>query len=111
MAIHGSVLKTVGRPCDLLSAAFPGVAHRTVSFVDQTGEEIGRVVTGSQRTQDNDRGGCELSSSFRLSLPVRGAYAANVSSPVALIPTSSQIGVDALAAKGWRLDVRIPATA
>jgi hypothetical protein len=111
VTIHGRVLKTVGRACSLLSAAFPDVAHRTVSFIDQTGEQIGHVATGSQRTVDDDHGGCEMSSSYRLTLPVRGSYAANVSSRVEEIPTSPMTGVDTLAAQDWRLDLRIPATA
>jgi hypothetical protein len=111
VAIHGRVLKSVGRPCNLLSAAFPDVAHRTISFVDQTDAEIGRAVTGSQHVQDDDRGGCLLSSTYRVTLPLRASYGANVSSLVAQIPTSPAIGVDALAAKRWRFDVRIPATA
>jgi hypothetical protein len=109
--VHGRVLKVVGRPCDLLSAAFPSVEHRTVSFVDETGTLIGRTVSGAQRIRPIGSGGCELSSSFEVALPLRNTYAADVSSDTAAVPTSTAMDYDTLAGRGWRFDVRIPATA
>src|SRR5689334_3831606 len=47
--VHGEVFKTVGRPCALLSAAFPAVGHRIVTFLDPVGSELGRTVTGAAR--------------------------------------------------------------
>ncbi len=109
--MHGRVIKVVGRPCTLLSAAFPSVDGRTVSFVDETGTVIGRTVTGEQRTRSIGSRGCELSSAFEVALPVRHAYAADVSSEVADIATTPVIDYDTLAGRDWRFDVRIPATA
>jgi hypothetical protein len=108
--VHGQVFKTVGRPCALLSAAFPGVEHRIVTFVDEVGTEIGRAVTGSDREESVGSTGCRLSAAFAVDLPVRPSYAADVSSPVTDLPRSPSIDYDALAGHDWRFDVRIPAT-
>ncbi len=110
MPMHGTVTKTVGRACALLSAAIPGVDHRVVSFTDEVGSVIGRAVTGRQRVQGIGSTGCRMSASFAVDLPVRHSYAANVSSQVTTLPPSPSIDFDTLAARGWRFDVAIPAT-
>jgi hypothetical protein len=91
--VHGEVFKTVGRPCALLSQAFPGVGRRIVTFLDPVGST-----------------GCRLSAAYAVDLPIRQSYAANVSSQVTDLPTSPPIDYDALAAHDWRFDIRIPPT-
>src|SRR5436190_439167 len=84
--VHGRVFKTVGRPCALLSAAFPGVAHRIVTFVDEVGTQIGRAVSGADRQEPIGSTGCRISAPFAVDLPARHAYAADVSSTVTALP-------------------------
>jgi hypothetical protein len=109
--VHGTVIKTVGRDCRLLSAAFPGVDHRVVSFVDEVGSVMGRAVTGPERTIAAGEGRCRLEASYAIALPVGHAYAAKVSSAVADIAVTPSVDYDSLAARGWRFDIRVPATA
>jgi hypothetical protein len=109
--VHGIVIKTVGRDCSLLSAAFPGVDHRVVSFVDEVGSVIGRGVTRTERAVGAGEGRCRLEAAYTVDLPVRHAYAAKVSSAVADIAVTPSVDYDSLAARGWRFDIRIPATA
>jgi len=109
--VQGVVVKTVGRPCDLLSAAFPGVAHRVVTFTDEAGAVIGRVVTGAQRARGNRHGGCDLTSGYRIALPLRHSYAAQVSSTVEVVAPTPSVDYDTLAERNWRFDVRIPPAA
>jgi hypothetical protein len=109
--VHGIVIKTVGRDCRLLSAAFPGVDHRVVSFVDEVGSVIGRGVTRAQRAIGAGEGRCRLEALYAVDLPVRHSYAAKVSSTVADIAVTPSVDYDSLAARGWRFDIRIPATA
>jgi hypothetical protein len=111
VTIHGTVSKRVGRSCDLLSAAFPSVAGRQVSFVDQTGATIGRTVSGAEHLRDAAGGACVMSSAFRLTLPSRASYSATVSSQVTEIASAPPIDYDRLAANGWRFDITIPETA
>jgi len=111
LTIHGTVSKRVGRSCDLLSAAFPSVAGRQVSFVDRTGATIGRTVSGPQHLRGAAGGACVMSSAFRLTLPSRASYSAAVSSQVTQIAPAPPIDYDRLAANGWRFDITIPETA
>ncbi len=108
--VHGEVFKTVGRPCGLLSAAFPGVEQRIVTFLDPVGGELRRTVTGAGRERSIGSTGCRLSAAYAIALPVRPSYAADVSSQVADLPTSPQIDYDTLAGLNWRFDIRIPPT-
>jgi hypothetical protein len=108
--VHGEVFKTVGRPCALLSQAFPGVGRRIVTFLDPVGSEVGRAMTGTGRDQPVGSTGCRLSAAYAVDLPIRQSYAANVSSQVTDLPTSPPIDYDALAAHDWRFDIRIPPT-
>jgi len=108
--VHGEVFKTVGRPCALLSAAFPGVGHRIVTFLDPVGSELGRAVTGGGSERSIGSTGCRLSAAYAIDLPIRQSYAADVFSQVSDLPTSPAIDYDALAARNWRFDIRIPPT-
>jgi hypothetical protein len=108
--VHGIVIKTVGRDCRLLSAAFPSVDHRVVSFLDEVGSVIGRGATHPQRTISAGEGRCRLEASYAVDLPVRHSYAAKVSSAVADVAVTPSVDYDSLAARGWRFDIRIPAT-
>lgn len=108
--VHGEVYKTVGRPCALLSAAFPGVGHRIVTFLDPVGAELGRAVTGEGRERSIGSTGCRLSAVYAIGLPVRHSYSADVSSQVTDLPASPPIDYDGLAARDWRFDVKIPPT-
>lgn len=110
VTVHGTLSKRVGRTCSLLSAAFPSVSGRQVTFLDQTGADIGSARSGAQRLRDTPDGGCVMSSTFTLSLPVRNAYSARVSTAVSDIPPTRSFGYDELAAKGWRIDITIPGT-
>jgi hypothetical protein len=109
--VHGIVVKTVGRDCRLLSAAFPGLGDRAVSFVDEFGSVIGRGVTRGQRTIAAGEGRCRLEAPYAVELPVRHSYAAKVSSAIADVAVTPAVDYDTLAARGWRFDIRIPATA
>jgi hypothetical protein len=108
--VHGVVTKTVGRPCELLSAAFPGVGRRVVTFSDDVGLEVARAVTGDERQESLGSTGCRLSAPFVVDLPIRHAYVADVSSAITDLPPSAALDYDTLALRGWRFDVRIPAT-
>ena len=108
--VHGEVFKTVGRPCALLSAAFPDVGHRIVTFLDPVGAELGRAVTGEGREQSVGSRGCRLSAAYAIDLPVRHSYGADVSSQVTNLPSSPPVDYDALAAHDWRFDIRISPT-
>jgi hypothetical protein len=108
--IRGEVFKTVGRPCALLSAAFPGVGHRIVTFLDPVGGELGRTATGAGRERPIGSTGCRLSAAYAIDLPIRHSYAADVSSQITDLPASPPIDYDALAGKDWRFDIRIPPT-
>jgi hypothetical protein len=108
--VHGEVFKTVGRPCELLSAAFPGVGHRIVTFLDPVGSELGRAMTGAGHEQSIGSTGCRLFAAYAIDLPVRQSYAADVFSQITDLPTSPAIDYDTLAGRNWRFDIRIPPT-